>query len=203
MSSCCLPRLEERFSVPPQVARKPQPAPAQKVVHKETTAPGGALARLMHAGLNGQTAGKRAFDAPPAAPHAPRPAKVPRPTNLLAPGPVAVSAPIDPGRQPVTDEKLLVCVSGADKDDFIPTQSALLVALVDSGIDKTLCQLGGSHIRECIAVNGPGTKCRTWRLVMVNPVQKTHFMRNAFLYEIPLRAAGLEVTDWTWGGKKK
>lgn len=158
--------------------------------------PGGALARL--ADQNVQAAAKRILHLPANFLHAVRTAKVARPATAQAPGPVAAGPPADLtelGRHQSTDEGCLVCVAGATKEDFIPTQSDLLVSLVKAGINKTMCQLGGSHLRECIAIR-PGASCRTWRLVLASPEAKESFMRLCFIHEAALNGEGLVISDW-------
>lgn len=92
----------------------------------------------------------------------------------------------------------LICMQSTRSNIYFPQQHDLLDALADAGVEVKMTAIAGKYLLECVAING-GSKCRTWRLVTTNAAAKTAMMRRFEQYKVPLKDAGLEASDWTWG----
>ena len=102
------------------------------------------------------------------------------------------------GRYRVTDLARLICMQASKSNTYFPQQQDMLDVLAEVGVEAKMTSIAGKYLMECVAING-GSRCKTWRLVTTNSAANAAMMRRFEQFKVPLKDAGLEASDWTWG----
>jgi hypothetical protein len=102
------------------------------------------------------------------------------------------------GRGNQIQENRCICVASNNRTRFLPDEITLTVLLCQAGLPMNMCEIGGTHIQECVAVGGHGERTFIWRLVTTTATAKAEMMEYFNFISARLTTFGLNVSDWTW-----